>query len=411
MPPNQKRKTSIGIIDVYWLHKLKPHDKETSYITRILENSHVMAKYYNRGTYDTRPYHALALSDGEEEDDDICVWKDRAEPPELPEPYESEDEPLFGHLRDTGSDIVPNPNKSHTTARGNNNKRPRHNRGSRQHTESKSSTVQESQKSKSEEKTVTTPKAESSTASPKISREQEISNALVAAHKSLTRMSQFILKLEARTGKVTKEGIRYTLDATVRDNTREFGVSGGDADHKSEIDEIKDLSAGISHRLWLVDRHLRHQDRLARHGEASSSDSSEVRVHGERFVRDFLKVETRTSHLAAEEKCFYTGHDLANGRSVREWVQYLRKVGKFRDTTHDESKLVELAWCFLDRNLRGPSPPTSASTSIDAFVLDLETKKKNGAFIDVMQNPDMQVEQDREAWIAMKRCWSSRTFP
>ncbi|KAI0601215.1 hypothetical protein F4775DRAFT_589903 [Biscogniauxia sp. FL1348] len=359
-----------------------------------------MAKYYNQGVYDARPYHALALSDGEEEDDDICVWKDRPELHELPEPYESEDEPLFGHLRDTGSDIVPNPGKSQVKPQRSNN---RHTSSNRNSNKPKGSEV--------EEKPATAPTRVSVTPSSETSREQEIVDALAAAHKSLTRMSQFVLKLEARTGKATKEGIRYTLDATVRDNTREFKGGRGDTDHKSEIDEIKDLSAGISHRLWLVDRHLRRQDRLARNAESTATDSSEVKVHGERFVREWLKVETRTSHFSVEEKCFYTGHDLANDRSFIEWLNHLRKVGKFRDTPHDEGKLVELAWCFLDRNLRGPSPPSSTSASIEAFVLDLETKKKNGAFIEVQQNPDKQIEQDRDAWRAMRLCWSSRTFP
>ncbi|KAI1637728.1 hypothetical protein F4809DRAFT_603150 [Biscogniauxia mediterranea] len=370
-----------------------------------------MAKYYNLGVYDARPYHALALSDGEEEDDDICVWRDRPEPPELPEPYESEDEPLFGHLRDTGSDIVPNPKKSQVKPQRTNDRRTSHNRNPDQQKGSNASASQESTESKVEEKTATAPTGVSAATSSETSREQEIAEALAAAHKSLTRMSQFVLKLEARTGKATKEGIRHTLDATVRHNTREFGGSREDLDHKSEIDEIKDLSAGISHRLWLVDRHLRRRDRLARNAESTASDNSEVEIHGERFVREWLKTETRTTHLSAEEKCFYTGHDLANDRSFVEWINYLRKVGKFRDTPHDESKLVELAWCFLDRNLRGPSPPTSTSATIETFVLDLETKKQNGAFVEVLQNPDKQVEQDREAWRAMRRCWSSRTFP
>ncbi|KAI1499217.1 hypothetical protein F5X99DRAFT_430825 [Biscogniauxia marginata] len=365
-----------------------------------------MSKYYKEGgaVYNTRPYHALYLSDGEEEDDDICVWKEK---PELPEPYENDDEPLSGHFRDTGSDVVsvqskpqskPREDDSGQTCRSHSSKRSK----GRSH-----DTSQGTNGTKVEDKAAKAPIRESRKLSPEKLREREIIHALSAAHKSLTRMSQFILKLEARTGKATKEGIRQTLDATVRDNTRAFGREARDKDHKSDIDEIKNLSMGVSHRLWLVDRHWRRQERHDYDDEAANG--ADVEMHGEEFVENWLKVETRTNHLSAEETCFYTGSDLANNRSFREWLGYLRKLGNFRDTSHDKDKLIELAWCFLDRNLRGPLPPPGST--VEAFVLDLESKQRSGAFAEVLRNPYKQVEEDDDAWNTMRRYWSSMTFP
>ncbi|KAI1301109.1 hypothetical protein F5Y03DRAFT_363085 [Xylaria venustula] len=218
-------------------------------------------------------------------------------------------------------------------------------------------------------------------------------------------MSQFLLKLEARAGKTTKEGIRQTLDATVQDMNYDFSACD-DSGHQNEIEEIKHLSNDLYHRLYLIDRHWR---RLGRAARRAGEKDPEIRILGEDDVREWVRVELKTNHLAVEETCFYTVQDLASNRSFTDWVTYLRKLCGFGDHPTEEAKLVELAWRFLDRNLRGPRPVNP--TTVEQFIDGLYRKWEDGAFAETLQNPNKQELDDAAAWRLMRQYWSSRTAP
>ncbi|KAI0544728.1 hypothetical protein F4679DRAFT_576616 [Xylaria curta] len=242
-------------------------------------------------------------------------------------------------------------------------------------------------------------------------RAREVQYALSETRRNLTHISQFLLKLEARAGKTSKEGIRQTLDATVSDiqyDPDRCGVDGGppDSDHKSEIEELKHMSGEIYNRLYLVDRHWRRLSRESRDAEGKSPD---IGIHSEPEIKEWIKFELGANNLASEETCFYTVQDLNLNRSFREWITYLEKLCGFREHPYDQGKLVDLAWRFLDRNLRGPRPVNP--TSVEQFIAYLDSMRRSGAWDEIRKHPKKQEEDDAEAWKAMRKYWSSRTAP
>ncbi|KAI1373168.1 hypothetical protein F4677DRAFT_462539 [Hypoxylon crocopeplum] len=339
-----------------------------------------MAKGYNEeaSVYDTRPYHAYCLSDEGEEDDDICVW---AHNPELLDVDDSEEEQPADHYKDPH----PHGSKEREGARADGTA------GTGQNSE-----VNEvgSHDMKLAE--------DSGRLTDEEFRDRQIAYALSTARRNLTRMSQFVLKLECRAGKVTKEGIRQTLDATVADNAGPFERNDDDY-HLEEIEEIKFLSEGVWQRMYLVDRHWRRQSRTARDEQG---ESPSIQLESEPGVKAWLKEETRTNHLAFEETCYFTVRDLARGRMFEEWIVYLKNLCGFKDHPADEAKLVELGWRFLDRDLRGPRPPNP--TKVKDFVIELEDKFYSGAFNEALKRPDQQEQDDEKAWKAIRKYWSSR---
>ncbi|KAI3321048.1 hypothetical protein HD806DRAFT_524376 [Xylariaceae sp. AK1471] len=361
------------------------------------------------------------MSDDGEDDDSICVWRDG---PELPDFYDSDDEPLAGHfrkveiepkLKSKQSDGHQKKMKAVQTTEGQmeekvvqtaERSKPRP-AGNGTKASKPAKTTKETQKQNEAESTPP-PNIDPKTGklTKEAFREREIQYALSSTRRNLTRVSQFLLKLEARTGKATKEGIRQTLDATVRDNNYDFATSSDEADHKSEIEEIKHISEGLYSRLYLIDRHWR---KIARETRDSSGKSPDIPILSEGDIKEWIKVEINTNHLSNEETCFYTVQDLASNRSFRDWMTYLRKLCEFKDHPSDEAKLVELAWRFLDRNLRGVRPVNP--TTVEQFISELEGKKRSGVWKDVLKNPNKQEEDDAEAWRAMRRYWSSRTAP
>ncbi|OTA96173.1 hypothetical protein M434DRAFT_393035 [Hypoxylon sp. CO27-5] len=112
------------------------------------------------------------------------------------------------------------------------------------------------------------------------------------------------------------------------------------------------------------------------------------------------------NHLAGEDACYFTVADLAGGRTFEDWAIYLTELCQFKDNPNDESKLVNLAWRFLDRDLRGPRPVDSAR--IGDFILDLEEKHQSGAFDELLEDPLKQGKDDEEAWMTIKKYWSSK---
>ena len=369
------------------------------------------SNYSDDPVYTSRPYHALYISDDEAEDDDVCVWPDFSD-------YDSIDEPLAGHFR-----------QLEVNAKG------KQSETSNEPLLRKRSTPEQAQSAKD---TGTREKIESPKTSPantavkraritavpisavglpgdidlntgKLTKEEfrarEIQYALSSTRRSLTHMSQFLLKLEARAGKTTKEGIRQTLDATVQDMHCDFGTC--DADHKTEIEEIKELSGELFHRLYLIDRNWRRIARELR--EAGETKCPNIGIKAEPDVRKWIRAEAHTNHLAAEETCFYTVHDLVANRSFSDWIFYLRDLCRFGNHPADEQKLVELAWRFLDRNLRGPRPMNP--TSVRQFIGELDEKSRSGVWDEVRKNPRKQERDDADAWKILRRHWTSRKAP
>ncbi|KAI1260187.1 hypothetical protein F5Y18DRAFT_442020 [Xylariaceae sp. FL1019] len=359
--------------------------------------------------YDRRPYHALYISD-EGEDDDVCVWKDG--PPDLPD-LESDDEFLANNLSKAKIDS----RHKRAGSRDNDHKEQKSAKKTKANTD-KPKARREVKFADSGQRVK--PRDEATSQSDHLQaikykeiteadqRAFEIQQALSRTRKNLTRLSQYMLKLEARAGKCTKEGIRQTLDTTVQDMHYDFdrcGTDGGppDADHFSEIEVINHLAQGLSDRMYLVDRNWRKKAKETRDAEGRCEP---IMIHSEPFCKDWLKIELNTNHLVAEETCYYTAQDLVANRSFRDWVGYLRKLGQFKDHPTDDLRLVDLAWRFLDRNLRGPRPANP--TPVEKFILELEEKKKSGVWIEALRNPQKQVNDDAEAWKFLKRCWSSR---
>ncbi|KAI0105283.1 hypothetical protein GGR51DRAFT_560497 [Nemania sp. FL0031] len=356
-----------------------------------------MARNYgSESVYKSRPYHALYMSDDEGEDDDLCVWN-----------LESEYEPLAGHFKKDGTE---------SNTKGSNNQPEKAKSAERSTPSTATSTSQAPNKGvKGQVQAAGIPPSSIDLETGKLTeaafREREVQYALSTTRRNLTHASQFLLKLEARAGKTTKESIRQTLDATAKDANYDFsacGTDGGppDADHKSEIEEIKQLSRELYNRLYLIDRHWR---RLARETRDSQGRSPSISILSEGDIKEWIKVEINSNHLATEDTCFYTVADLTAHRSFRDWITYLQKLCNFGDHPVEQAKLVELAWRFLDRNLRGPLPVNP--TTVEQFIADLDARRRSGIWDEIRKNPKKQEQDDAEAWRAMRKYWSSRTAP
>ncbi|KAI1089004.1 hypothetical protein F5B19DRAFT_399552 [Rostrohypoxylon terebratum] len=234
--------------------------------------------------------------------------------------------------------------------------------------------------------------------------ERKTADALLATQRNLTRVLQFILKLERRAGKVTKEGIRQTLDATVANSTN---VSGQDdkLTRCEEIENLQTLSENAWQRLYLVDRHWRKEGRQECNAQ-ETEEGPKIQIESEPSIKSWLKEEMRINDTVGEDPCYYTVADLASGRSFVDWIVHLMDVCELADDPEDEAKLIELAWRFLDRSLRGPRP--NSAMRVSDFILELEGKVQSGAFEEALENPGKQVEEDAEAWKNIRRCMGSR---
>ncbi|KAI1388069.1 uncharacterized protein F4822DRAFT_444531 [Hypoxylon trugodes] len=233
--------------------------------------------------------------------------------------------------------------------------------------------------------------------------ERQIAYGLSTVRRNLTRLSQFILKLEARAGKVTKQGIQQTLDATVADNTDRFERDDYPT-HLKEIEEIKHLTESTWQRLYLIDRHWKRQHRRLRDDEGKSP---KIQLENEHAVKELLEEEMRLSRVKSQETCFFTVGDLIKGREFIEWLTYLKIIGRFKDHPTDQMKLVNFAWEFLDRDLRGPRPVNP--TTMEEFADQLEEKYLRGGFYDAMTgDPEKADRDDENAWKAIEKFWFTR---
>ncbi|KAH9886588.1 hypothetical protein F4778DRAFT_473233 [Xylariomycetidae sp. FL2044] len=266
------------------------------------------------------------------------------------------------------------------------------------------------------------------------SREEELVQALQEAHANLTRMSQFMLKLETRTGKASNEGIRQTLDATTHDrDLHSTSPLEDDIDARDVIQDIRHLSATVARRMQIIDRSWRssYSSSSSRRGDNNDNNKKNnggggerqredgVSLMGEAGVRTWWEVEIRDVGFAGDDTRFYTVRDLADGRSLAHWAAYLRQLcGLTRSGPDDEAKLVELCWLFLDRELRGPRPrprrrshrqqqgkKSKTMPRIDEFILDLEARRDRGEFGRALADPKRQEREDAVAWRLIRKTW------
>ncbi|KAI8958832.1 hypothetical protein F5Y11DRAFT_27265 [Daldinia sp. FL1419] len=337
-----------------------------------------MAKRYNiPSVYDTTPYHAYCVSDNGEEDDDVCVWDG---PPKLVDMYDSEDERIVAEIHSG----IPEENWLYRSeARKDKTPTPIRPSGiNRRDSEITVKNISNDPEKTQEEIQL-----------------RQVADGLLATRRNLTRMSQFILKLECRAGKVTKEGIKQTLDATVADNS---DVANLYPTYLDELEEIKHLSESTWQRLYLIDRHWQ---RVSRQNHAAKNSGPPIKLDSEPVVKAFLREEKSTNHLTSRDPCYYTAGNLANGRRFEDWIAFLQDFCKFKDDPTEETKLVHLAWRFLDREIRGPRPSDPAR--IQDFIAELNGKYESGALDKAINNPQKRQEDDDQAWATIKKCWFS----
>ncbi|KAI1827333.1 hypothetical protein F4861DRAFT_404386 [Xylaria intraflava] len=416
--------------------------------------------FSNEPVYSTRPYHAPFLSDDEGEDDDVCVWRDEPILSDLDD-FDEEIPIRVGHVKKwtvkpkaESNDLVPkprsaekavssksNPEAMSKTASKTGSKTPKtnpeavskttHRTTSRTTSKTRHGEIENPSKQsepsrhgksskhaqcpnpsreikpKTAATAIPTPPTEPTAdvqSTQDYLREREMQYALSTTRRNLTHISQFMLKLEARAGKVTKEGLRNTLDATVNDKNYDLAAP---TDYAAELEELKHMSNNIYLRLYLVDRHWRRAARKAKRG--ADGRYPDIGILSEPAIREWTHTEIATSGLVAEDTCYFSARDLQSRRSFRDWMGYLRELCGFRDHPHDERKLVDLAWLFLDRNLRGPRP--SNPTTAEQFIAELEARRRSGVWAELLENPLKQVEDDAEAWQTLARYWSSRPAP
>ncbi|KAI0116763.1 hypothetical protein F4814DRAFT_260550 [Daldinia grandis] len=340
-----------------------------------------MARGYSiASVYDTTPYHAYCLSEGGDGDDDVCVWD---EGPELFDLYDSEDERIVAEIH---SSIPERDWIFRNKAR--NDDTPTTVRPAGTNERDSTITILEN------------PSKDPEKLTDDEFQERQIAYTLTTARRNLTRMSQFMLKLECRAGKITKEGIKHTLDATVADST---AAANQYPTYQDELEEIKHLSNNVWQRLYLIDRYWQQQSRKARDAEGHSPP---IELESEPAVKAFLKEERQTNHLTSRDSCYYTAANLASGRRFEDWITYLKNFCEFKDDPAEETKLVHLAWRFLDRELRGPRPTNPAC--IENFLAEINGQYQNGAFDGAIKNPEKREKDDDKAWGAIKKFWFSR---
>ena len=193
-------------------------------------------------------------------------------------------------------------------------------------------------------------------------RERELVQALVAAHRSLTRISQYVLKLEARAGIATKEDVRQTLDATLENiaYSSQASLAGPDPTRDGRLGpDVARLGDQVWARVYLADQSL---TRTSRQNRTDDGRSGPIRLRGE------------------------------GGGPPRE------------------DRVVAIAWAFLDRAIRPPRRP-SRSTSVAQFVAEWEKLRKSGAFDAALKEPDSQRGSDAQILKNLKGIWSARVRP
>ncbi|KAK7755460.1 hypothetical protein SLS62_002389 [Diatrype stigma] len=330
--------------------------------------------------YTTSPYTPIDLSDGD--DDDLCVWDHT---------YDSDGEPIINHKRSS----KPASKKKKASPLGEAKEESSSNQGSKQdHTETQGG----SDSKMADSKQGLLPRE-----GDQPLERQEVERGLVAAVQNLTMLSQYVLKLEVRADKTTKEAIRQTLDDTAA--LAAIDLLEDNLPQQELLQHIVRLSEQAARRMYLVDRHWRRQSSRKQEGQASQM----LPLMGEASVKSWISIEKEDNHIMRKNPCYFTVRDLASGRKFRDWTIFLQESCGFKGNVEDDKKLLNLAWRFLDRDLRGEFP--SSLTNVKAFVSELEDKFSSGQFEMALADPEKQEKVDKDLWRRIRRLWSARTRP
>lgn len=239
---------------------------------------------------------------------------------------------------------------------------------------------------------------------------------LVSTHRNLTRMSQYLLKLEARTATASKIHVRKTLDAMVEnvEYSRGDDLKGSRSEpghhphphsHHQLIFDIECLSSDVWGRMHQLDREFRRLSRETRDAETGRSRAFELR--GESYVKRWLAQELANNGLRAEETIWYTVTDMANQRCLRDWLDLLAHVhGRGATPIADEERLVQLAWHYLDRAIRPPKPEIAMKAA--EFINWWHDLRMSGAFDGAKSDPDSQKREDEDALKALQSIWATK---
>lgn len=364
-----------------FLHSLTSRGSAGSHITMFT----VKSNYDNNGklTFTSSPYTPVVVSDGD--DDDLCVWDYT---------FDSEEETF---TNDKGKNKVTsqldNPHSSGISKVELSSKHKSSQNYPRK--------LGESNNSKMVNSTNHTEVMIQSDRESLENRQMKI-DSLSAIH-NLTIMSQYMLKLEARVGKTSKEAIRQTLDDTAEHATIDLLEDG--LSQQELTQRIVSLSERNSRRMYLIDRNWRQQSTRKQEDQTSQT----LTLLDEASVKSWISFETKESHIMRQDPCYFTVRDLASGRKPRDWIMYLSELCGFKGSVDDDRKLLSLAWRFLDRDLRGEIP--SSSTNVEGFVSELEYKFNTGQFETALADPEEQEKKERELWTRIRRLWSARTRP
>ncbi|ETS78303.1 hypothetical protein PFICI_10365 [Pestalotiopsis fici W106-1] len=233
---------------------------------------------------------------------------------------------------------------------------------------------------------------------------------LVSTHRNLTRMSQYLLKLEARTSTASKIHVRKTLDAMVENaeyscgENMERGSASGNH-HQQLIFDIECLSSDVWARMHQLDREFRRLSRETRDAETGQSKSFELR--GESYVKRWIQQEIDHNALRGEETIWYTVRDMNNQRCLRDWLDLLADVhNRGAQPIVDEERLVQLAWHYLDRSIRPPKPEIAMQTA--DFINWWHDLRLSGAFDGAKRDPDFQRREDEEALKSLQSTWTTK---
>ncbi len=360
------------VITVRFVHSLPIPKSQSNLHLRMWR---VKSNYDKHGqlVYTSSPYRPAELSDGD--DDDLCVWDYTLD----------SDEESFSNTKSN------NNTQTHPSGvqrgKSSNPKRvqdhPRKLKGGSDSSVPGSTNRSEMQPQPSNKDPGT----------------REVDKALISAVQNLTKLSQYMLKLEVRVGKTTKEAIRQTLDDTAEEAAIDLL---GEVSQQELIQRITHLSEETSRRMYLIDRHWRRLSSRKQGGQASQ----DLHLLDEPDVKSWIKVETKDNHATNQDPSYFTVQNLASGRKFRNWVVYLRELCGFQDTEEDDAKLVNIAWRFLDRDLRGAMPPSVKN--VDAFIAELEDRHGRGQFKTALEDPERQERVDKDSWHRIRRLWSAR---
>lgn len=331
---------------------------------------------YGKLQYTTIPYEIAELFD--EDDDDLCVWKHTDD---------SDDDRLFkpkSHSKGKSSSITKHPIAQSSSSIP---------KGAPSSSNINSIAGQHTGDGADRDSTNSLRRSKA----PPQPHDKDViqlgQKALESTVRNLTRLSQHMLKLEVRAGKTTKEAIRQTLDDTADETTVDRLTQ------EELVERISRLSEETSRRMALIDKHFRRQ--------CSRTPSDQpISLLRESSVKSWWNVETTNNHISSQDPCYFTVKNLSDGRTFRDWLGYLRGSCGFKSTDADDQKLLNLAWRFLDRDLRGGVPPPSLS--LEAWLSDLEHKHKKGQFQVALENTEKQLEVDDDSWQNIRKVWSAR---